>query len=529
MNGLSFEHLLDNGSFSDIKLTVNGSQFLLHRGILEQRSNYFKSLFEKNPSLTNHELNFDGDCAGSFNLVLLWLYSSRKFSLTQKTFLSVLKIAVHLRIERLIDALVLWTKSNLDIENVIRVYQSIDKIPSGLPEEFFNALYDRILFCFDSIDPGRLAPIPFDVFLKVISDKSLEASKYRRSLAIVKYIDGNKSLHSEERASLVRLYVEFDWPAHVSLLFGIIEPSQRPPIIQLTAKHFSRLTVDELQRIPFQCMIEILSCEFLDAYDNNFLISRVQTLTQNRAFSNKQNNRQLWKCVSDLGTKELHRRAITIKDLRCLILASVYSDVLYDIKEMILRVGLDPDNVAIFDADTDNPSAEMVFQYDVIFTFTHYQMQNPSNISNVLKRFVSAGGGLVYCYGFCRSDDWGCGEDTLMDLLPFSRGPQINESNCPDIVINDAEHFLTQGLSYFKPGTFAPRSNVALRKGCHLIASYADGVPLIAESLYEAVPTKVVGINLYPVSKGVHRYGFELDQPIVDLFGKAVIYTKGLV
>ena len=524
-----FSSLLKSGSFSDFSLHVNGKQIKLHRAIIAERSQYFAKIFEKDPTARFCELTIPDNCFEIIDSVFNWLYSDPNFHVTKQTFGPIIRLAVTLQIPTLLTALLQWMSSNITADNTMFFYFTICDIQDKLDPEFMKIIINRIVIHFELLDKKDVSSLPYSIFYQCITDPEFLSSSYRLSSSISNFLSTNKKITKEERNQLINLYIKTDWPVDISEIISAIGQNESQILLELVAKHFKRLNDTELAKIPNAFLSQLIARDDLNVPNADYVRERVQSLTSSMTRVNKQANLRLWQAFTRNGEKRtFHSIPITISNLRVLILASVYLDVLLDIKTTLIKGGILPQNIVVFDADVKKPKDSFLFQFDVIFTFTHYQFYDSESMSESLVDFVKNGGGLVTCYGFCRGDEWGCGDENLMQYLPIARGPIIPHIHEGKLIIHDNSSPLIQGITEIKQGGFSPRSSVSLLEGAHLIASYADEIPLVAYKNIDGQSSRVVSINFYPITSRIHRLGYNPEQPWDKIFSRSVLYAAGL-
>ena len=522
-----FSSLLQSGAFSDFCLHVKDKQIMLHRAIIAERSRYFSRLFEKDPTAKFDEISVPDNCIDLIEYVFNWIYSDPSFHVTKQTFGPIIRIAVILEIPSLISALLQWMSSNITADNTMFFYFATVDIADKLDPEFRKVIIKHIVLNFELLDKNDVCSLPFPVFYQCITDPEFLSSSYRLASSISNLLSTNKTLTTKERNQLVDLYIKKDWPAGVAEVIASLSPDEQPILLEFIAKHFRRLNVGELSKIPNSFLAQLIARDDLNAQSVDFVREKVQALTSSMTKVNKQANLRLWQAFTKNGaTREFHSRPVSIGELRVLVLASVYLDVLLDIKNTLIKGGILSQNIVVFDADVQKPTDSFIFQFDVVFAFTHYQFLDSDSVSNSIREFLQNGGGLVTCYGFCRDDDWGCGNQELMRFMPFARGPLLKQAVSDELIVTD--HPLIKGITEVKAGGFSPRSNVTLLDGATLVASYSDGVPLVATKNVEGHSSKVVSINFYPVTSRVHRLGYNPEQPWDKIFSRSVFFACGM-
>ncbi|KAH0794142.1 BTB/POZ domain containing protein [Histomonas meleagridis] len=465
-----------------------------------------------------------------FPLILKWLYSSPNFTIEKCSFCQITYLAVIFEIDSLTDALTSWLISNLNSTYVINYYAKIHPLKDKLPKSFFEVIYQFILTYFEDIDNKEISTLlSCDLYTHMIKDPNLIASAYEKSLSIVEYLEVNKdTLSSSEIHVLLDIYLENGWIVRISKIFQIVRKDRIDELIKFAAHHFSHLTIHELEQIPIDILRQIFSSYEIDARDETELKRKFELLSTDT--------------TKDVNPSEIitspHKyinQCKTAGTVRCLILGSLMLEVLDTLKQNLIDGGLNSKNVVVYNADRSNPTVEFLFQFDVIFAFTHYQFYSTKVISELLTKFaLQRGGAIVIAYGFMRSDDWGCGDEKLLRLMPFKRGEislcycDENNYNFPNVSpVKDFEFFLS-GITNIKFSTFLPRINVELNDNAHLVANYDDGMPLVAYSDIPNSDAKFVGLNYYPLARKGQRYGIEPDTPISKLAARAVKFALGI-
>ncbi|EAY17692.1 BTB/POZ domain containing protein [Trichomonas vaginalis G3] len=557
---VSFSSLLQSKAFSDLCLVANGTRISIHRAIVAERSGYFHDLFAKDPSQKIVEITLPDPCSECLPHVLNFLYSDPNFHVTKNSFGPILNIAVCFKIQALIDTLFEWMKANITAENTMYFYFAIkdiqdklkaendtqDKskadadtqkqyIQKQLEETFMTTIIDNIVLHFELIDRGDIWSLPYNTFYTVITHKNFNSSSFCLSSAIAYTIMNNSKLEKSEVETLLSLYLQIDWPASITELVQNSAPNDprnqnsiSSLLLPFVAKHFRRIPNTEFSKFPHKFMTALVSRDDLNAPSSEYVRQQIQNLTNSTTRVNKQRNLQMWEAfLGDGKEREYHTLPVTKENIRVLILSSVYLDVLTDIKQDLVEGGIQAQNIFLFNADTGHPTSTLLFQFDVVLAFTHYQFENPDITCSFLYDYVQNGGGLVTCYGFCRDDEWGLGDEALDSLMPFARGTQLTKCAREKVIVED-NHPLMDGIKTIRHGEFSPRCNVKLNEGATLVASFADGVPLVAYKETNRMNQKIVSINFYPVSSRVHRLGFPPDQPWTQIFTRAILYACGI-
>ena len=565
MRSISYESILRSHTFSDFKLFVNGQTFLLHRAILNQRCKYFQKLFQHDPSLMHTQIQLPEDLLDSFDSLLLWIYGSQNFHVSIEIFCHLTRLALFFEAPSLLESLLFWMSSNLDYFNVISFYKQLLPYKNELPS-FFSTFLKIFIRYFENIDYNLISEsLPFDYFYEIITNKRLNASSYKKSLAVVNYLDKNKDLEYEQKTKLLDFYLKTDWIVKISTIYLNSTPEKKSDLINFAACHFSSITLDELKQLPQNAIIELLTSCNLDLRNDSDLVKKCKIFTDYlECPEDDQRIQEIWSCVTcndqnsqKKNEKKFSKRTPSTSTLRCLVLGSVMDDMLEDVEQTLIENGLQKKNIVLINGDVMTPSLDFFFQFDVVFLFTHYQFQSPKAISECLTKFaLHRGGGVVIAFGFMRDDDWGCGDEELMKLMPFTRGPvdlsventtlkiyeecfnskannNNNDSNSnSDSNNNDnALKFIRKkmdNIDKIKFGQYSKRSIVKLNENAHLLASYFDNVPFAAYSDIPGSDSKFVGLNYPPITSRVHRFGINPMVPIAHFLAAAVKFSIGI-
>lgn len=571
---VSFENLLQNHAFSDIQININSQIYYLHRAILAERSQYFSNLFKEKPALRYHEMTIPNECTSSLDSILKWIYSSKDFRLDRDNFCIICKLAGIFMLPELKKSLISWMGSNVDQNILMTFYLSLFDMKDMFPD-FFSILNEKLLFYFEVLDNSEIAKLPFPDYFNLITNPKLIGSSFVKSESIVTYISLNSSLKTttklinpEQRNQLVDLYISIDWIVDIPTMFKYCKDREKD-LIDFAALHFCRITQSEFSQLENNTLVAIISHDYIRASGNDEIIEKIEdiansstrTKSQNQALRKALERRyqednlnhylQFWNDVQK-GDLVIPTEKEKTQKLRVLVMASAFLDILTDTKELLLKAGFLPENVVMYNADNSTPSLEFFYQFDVIVTYTHFQFSQPSKISHNLAQYLKNGhGSLVVAYGFFRNDEWGCGDEELQEYLPFTRGNRLEESlgsNEIYFVLAD-EKFdendtkskevfelskkMMDGITMMLPGKFSPRADISLKEGAHLVASYPEiqrskSIPFLAYKNIPKSPFKVVGINMYPLTTRVHRFGLPIGQPVNDLLGRATKFSTNI-
>jgi len=528
MDSVSFSNLLTTGAFSDFTLSINGVRKRLHRAIMSERSKHFYDYFMKEPTSDYEAISINNINQDIFDTLLKWIYSSVDFQVTMDTFGPIARLAVSFQVPSLLNALLKWMNSNITGSNSMRFFFELNGIQNELKPEFMEVIINRIMRDFETLDVHDIAGLPFGCFYKVVTHPRFKSSSYKLSYSISTYLAKNRQMQVDERKLLIDLYFLTDWSSGFSQIIYCIDQSYREKVVEFISRHFRRFTVAEMSMFPQDIIIDVLMRNDIAVPNEDYVSRRIQDMTSSFTHSDKVKSRKLWQAfIFDGQPRTFQFPKIDCSNIRCLLVGSVYLDILLDLKNTLIQHGFQPQNIVCFNADIASPPLELLFQFDSVFAFTHYQFQSPSRLSELLNVYINNGGGLVYCYGFTRIDEWGCGEGELMKYLPFTRAEQVIKSPDDQITVQDDQNPIITGINRLKTGTFAPRSNVLLTEGSCMVAEYSDGVPLVAYKQIEEQLSKVIGINFYPVSLRVHRFGYDPNQPFNSLFARSILSACG--
>ena len=524
-----FDSILESHDFSDFRFLVNGNLFHLHKGIIIQRSGYFQKLFEHDTTLLYKEVTIPEHLVSYFPTLLLWIYSSRSFHVEKATFVPITHLAVWFELPQLLEVLVNWLRSNIDYTNVLFLYSGLIPLAKDVPKAMFDVMHTTIEQEFEMFDPGAIAnSLDFEFFFETVSKSELPASLHTRSVAISEYLAKKSTLTDEQRDMLVDLYLKNDWAVNIVQMFANIREKRVGDMVSFTAKHLCSVTDEALSMLPHEVLLRILSSDDMDVKCEEEMMLRLQALTEPSTLVNKSRNREIWMCMRGSSQPRNYlRRPITKETLRCLILGSCLTEELNDVKETLVASGFVKDNIIIFNADSATPTTDYLFNFDVIFAFTHYQFEYPLTVSKRLTNYaVGRRGGIVMAYGFIRNDEWGCGEEKLSELMPVVKGPLCGD--IPSVMSIETQTKLAENVTQISIGGSSPRANITTKPAATLHAKYADGVPLAVSSQIPESQGSIVVLNFYPASSRVLRTGWHPESHIGDLICRSVILAAGI-
>jgi hypothetical protein len=165
---------------------------------------------------------------------------------------------------------------------------------------------------------------------------------------------------------------------------------------------------------------------------------------------------------------------------------------------------------ATVDLLPNNVSLSTLNNYTAVLFYTN-QASDLSATGNTLKQYVDHGGGLVISTFLFQGPAYGGGFGSQLQAYSPFKNYNGNYSNSTLGSYNPASPIM-QGVNSLS-GFY--RDLVDLKPGSTLVASWADGAPLVAVS-----QQNVVGITLFPAD----YYG-QVKGDYAKLFGNALAYT----
>jgi hypothetical protein len=521
---LAFESLLKSHAFSDFRFSLNKETFLLHKGIIVQRSHFFRKLFEGDQTLPFKEMGVPEDLTSCFPSILKWLYCSPSFRFERDTVCKLGHLAVIFEMPGLLQLMAAWLRTNLDYSNVLRFYADLLPLAARLPPAIFSFMNTIIESSFELLDSSVVAQtLPFQAFVDVITNPKITVPT--RALAIVSFLIVNYELSDEQKSLLVDLYLRNDWIVGLPKISTLIPKSRIPDLIQFAAGRLSVLTDRELLLLQQDILIGVLSSDRIDAFGEDDLMRRFQNLTSSTTLVNKHRNRKIWMCLRDSSSpRDFSGRVLALQTLKCLVLGSAMAGELSHMQKVLVAHGLSAPNVLVFNGDRAVPETEFLFHFDVVFAFTHYQFASPKLVSDRLARYVrQRRGGLVLAYGFMRSDEWGCGDGALLEMMPTTRGNRGHDGPVA-ITVEDDGPFAKYIRQAPMLGSLL-KADVSLRPNGKLIAAYEDGNVFMAYADVPAARAKIVALNCYPAHSEALR---PIANPHPALIAEAVKFASGM-
>jgi hypothetical protein len=158
----------------------------------------------------------------------------------------------------------------------------------------------------------------------------------------------------------------------------------------------------------------------------------------------------------------------------------------------------------------NNVSLSTLSHYSAVLFYTNWS-SDLSATGNTLRQYVDHGGGLVISTFLFQGPAFGGGMGaSLQSYSPFQN--YLGNYSNSTLGTFDGSHPVMQGVTSLS-GYY--RDLVNLTPGSTLVASWADGAPLVAVS-----PQNVVGVTLFPADYYSHVGG-----DYAKLFGNALAYA----
>ncbi|KAJ3434888.1 btb/poz domain-containing [Anaeramoeba flamelloides] len=175
------------------------------------------------------------------------------------------------------------------------------------------------------------------------------------------------------------------------------------------------------------------------------------------------------------------------------------SDVLTSIKSGGVK------KVEVINLVNQNIIWRQLKKYDVIFIFSLNKFKNPTNVGNLLAKFVKDGGGVVISSVFALKN-----EKSLVEIQGKIVGEQLIPIQKTSIIfgqqsrlgrILNPNHPIMRNVQRFEGGKYSDRcSTFSVVNEAKKIALWEDGRILVAELRKKSVYGLVVVLNFYPVS-----------------------------
>lgn len=192
-----------------------------------------------------------------------------------------------------------------------------------------------------------------------------------------------------------------------------------------------------------------------------------------------------------------------------------------DTREQVLQKGwfqtMDP-----FSPNLVTPTLGELLAYDAVLVYPNDPFLDPATLEDVLAAYVEAGGGVVVGAG-AFSDDLGL-QGAFAAYQPLLSGPaeQGGEGLVPVI----ADHPTLVGTTWFDAGVGDRTATPGPTPGATVVATWADGVPLVA-TLEVPGGGRVVALNLMPSPASVEPGFWNPDSDIDDLLARSLLWSTG--
>ena len=172
------------------------------------------------------------------------------------------------------------------------------------------------------------------------------------------------------------------------------------------------------------------------------------------------------------------------------------------------------------------PSLSDLLPYDALLVYSWYTPQNRTALGNVVADYIDAGGGvLVMYYAFMQ---WGRLEGRFLTdgyyALNTSNDGWLWDEDPVDIgLINDPDHPVLRGVTQFRPSYEV--STAPLLPGSQLIASYSNGLPMLAERPAPNTQAPRLDLNSFPISNNVDYWFWDAATDGALLMTNALDYV----
>ncbi len=170
-----------------------------------------------------------------------------------------------------------------------------------------------------------------------------------------------------------------------------------------------------------------------------------------------------------------------------------------EVKDRLLESGRVGGRIDIVDGITTTPSVADLRRYDTVLVFSDIPFANFIALGNNLADYVDSGGGVIIST-FATADSPGYhpgGRFEAEGYNPFTLG---TTTTSPVTLATRfiAEHPLLKNIGSFDGGSSSYRSQAGFRPGSVPIASWSDGLPLVAAT--PGRKGRIAGLNFYPPS-----------------------------
>jgi len=196
-----------------------------------------------------------------------------------------------------------------------------------------------------------------------------------------------------------------------------------------------------------------------------------------------------------------------------------------DVRDKLLSTGKFS-SVTIIDAHIITPTISELQAFDAVLVWSNTTYLNQVDLGNNLADYVDSGGGVVlavYETASPLSDYYLGGRWESEKYYVFERSFIITGRALLG-TINDPHHPIMNGVTSLDGGSWSTRpSSTNLTAGSDLIASWSDGMPLVA--VKEINGTNRVDLGLYPPSSNVLSYSWVSTTDGATLMANSLIYA----
>jgi hypothetical protein len=402
-------------------------------------------------------------------------------------------------------------------------------IRQKLPKGIFEKLNCVIGSQFEFLDCSEIAKIlnP-SAFLALVEANRVSASVYKKSAMIAEFLlSTSVRVSPQERSALLDLYLSNGWAVRITGLIRISEKERLPDLLRFAATHLSNITDNDLMTLQQKDLITIISSDETDGVNEADLIKRFRSLTSSSTYVNKRRNQAIWRCMrSDSNQRAFIGAAKSLADVRCLVLGSALMQELNDVRDTLIASGLSPDNVVVYKGDCGTPECDFLWHFNVVFAFTRYQFDSLSLVSERLSKFVrNRGGSVILADGFMRDDDWGCGDGKFLELMPVTRGAKC-QRGLINTSIKTSSKALREAMRLLENSSWSPhRVELQLKDTGVLLASYVDGIPLLAYCDVKESRSRIIALNCLPLSSAVFPDGWSCKAFGTAIFGNLIEFA----
>ena len=179
--------------------------------------------------------------------------------------------------------------------------------------------------------------------------------------------------------------------------------------------------------------------------------------------------------------------------------ASFEADVLNTIRSTIRFSKIDE-----FNGQTGTPTSLQILTYQAIFVYTSGSLQSSPNMGDVLADYIDSGGRVGVAIGvFGTTARALTGRFASGGYSPLVLQSQLKISPQLQLAAVHPNDPLSQGVSSFDGGSASFQYVTTLTTSAVLVASWTDGITLIARKISPNGLATVVALNFFPPSNKV--------------------------